>query len=71
MQARTPPEYQVESTTGAVAQRPRFQSPLGEPDVRVSRIRLSLRYHVFAHGKLRVRCGKQTSPSVSYRYSFG
>src|ERR1700686_3417424 len=31
----------VESRTGAVAERPRFQSPLIEPDMRISRIRLS------------------------------
>jgi len=42
----------VESRMGAVAatKPPRFPSPLIEPDVRISRIRLSDRLHDEAHG---------------------
>ena len=43
----------------------RFHIPLIEPDVRFSRIRLSDKGYAFAHGKLRVRPSRRTSPNVS------
>ena len=42
-----------------------FLFPLIEPDRRVSRIRLSEKTHVFAHGRLLARLGKQTKPNTS------
>ena len=42
----------------------RFHLPLIEPDVRVSRIRLSEKAHAFAHGKLLVRSCNWTRPST-------
>ncbi len=51
----------------------RFHLPLIEPDVRISRIRLSDKdrlikiIHAFAHGKLRVRFQSRTRPRVSAR----
>ena len=47
----------------------RFHSPLIEPDGRISRIRLSDKTHAFAHGKLRVRVIRRTSPSTSCRWA--
>ena len=43
----------------------RFHIPLIEPDVQFSRIRLSDKGYAFAHGKLRVRLSRRTSPNVS------
>ena len=49
------PDAWVESRRGAVAwavsASPRFPSPLIKPDVRISRIRLSDRLHLEAHGR--------------------
>ena len=42
-----------------------FLLPLIEPDRRSYRIRLSEKTHVFAHGRLLVRLGKQTKPNTS------
>jgi hypothetical protein len=42
-----------------------FLFPLIEPDRRFSRIRLSEKTHVFAHGRPVVRLGKQTRPNTS------
>jgi len=42
-----------------------FLFPLIEPDRRSYRIRLSEKTHVFAHGRLLVRLGKQTKPNTS------
>ena len=41
-----------------------FLFPLIEPDRRLSRIRLSEKTHVLAHGRLAVRSGKQTRPNT-------
>jgi len=49
----------------------RFHFPLIEPDVRISRIRLSEKAHAFAHGRLAVRFGKQTKPSSLYSEDSG
>ena len=46
----------------------RFHIPLVEPDVRVSRIRLSFKVgHVFAHEKLRVRGASWMRPNWQCR----
>jgi len=42
-----------------------FLFPLIEPDRRFSRIRLSEKTHVFAHGRPLARVGKQTKPNTS------
>ena len=39
-----------------------FLFPLIEPDMQISRIRLSEKTHAFAHGRLAVRCGNRTKP---------
>ena len=43
----------------------RFHTPLIEPDVQVSRIRLSDKSHAFAHGRSRFRAPRCTSPKCS------
>ena len=42
----------------------RFHIPLIEPDVRFSRIRLSDKDYAVAHGKLRGRRSRRTSPNL-------
>ena len=49
----------------------RFHIPLIEPDVRISRIRLSEKAHAFAHGRLTVCPGRQTRPSLLYSDASG
>ena len=63
---------EVESRSGAVTFRFRFQIPLIKLDVRFSRIQLPDKgYVAFAHG-LVLRCWlNRVRPSVSERYSSG
>jgi hypothetical protein len=51
------------SSGGALAVRPllRFHIPLIEPDVQISRIRLSDKTHAFAHGTSRPSAVRRTS----------
>ncbi len=50
----------------------RLHIPLIEPDVRISRIRLSDKgVHAFAHGRLRVSSGRRMRPRVPYSASSG
>src|ERR1022692_2348933 len=48
-----------------------FLSPLIEPDRRISRIRLSEKTHVLAHGRFAVRLGRLTKPNSALRDASG
>ena len=52
----------VESTTGAVAHRLRFQPPLIEPYVRISRIRLSDKTSCLRTRKAALKCSHADQP---------
>ena len=48
-----------------------FLFPLIEPDMQISRIRLSEKTHAFAHGRFAVRCGNWTKPNTECRDAYG
>ncbi len=48
-----------------------FLFPLIEPDRRISRIRLSEKTHVVAHGRFAVRLGRLTKPNSALRDASG
>ena len=48
-----------------------FLFPLIEPDMQISRIRLSEKTHAFAHGRFAVRCGNWTKPYTEFRDASG
>ena len=48
-----------------------FLFSLIEPDMQISRIRLSEKTHTFAHGRFAVRCGNWTKPYTEFRDASG